>query len=51
MKQTDENLAREVEQLKQKIEEIEQLARGRGIVGLFNFKHAHGTEDGKAKPS
>lgn len=51
MKQTDENLAREVEQLKQKIEEIEQLARGRGIVGFFNFKHAHGTEDGKAKPS
>ncbi|XWS54118.1 hypothetical protein CRYUN_Cryun10bG0061200 [Craigia yunnanensis] len=51
MKQRDKDLAREVELLKQKIEELEQLARGRGFVGLFNFKHAHGAEDGKAKPS
>ena len=50
MKQRDEDLAREVELLKQKIEELEQLARGRGFVGLFNFRHAHGAEDGKAKP-
>ncbi|OMP10221.1 Optic atrophy 3-like protein [Corchorus olitorius] len=50
MKQRDEDLAREVELLKQKVEEIEQLARGRGLVGLFNFRHAHGT-DGKAAPS
>ncbi|XVF66760.1 hypothetical protein PTKIN_Ptkin10aG0063600 [Pterospermum kingtungense] len=51
MKQRDEDLAREVELLKQKIEELEQLARGQGFVGLFNFKHGHGAEVGKAKPS
>ncbi|XWS39385.1 hypothetical protein CRYUN_Cryun18bG0049200 [Craigia yunnanensis] len=51
MKQREEDLAQEVELLKKKIEELEQLARGRGFVGLFNFRHSHGAEDGKAKPS
>ncbi|KAJ9686216.1 hypothetical protein PVL29_015222 [Vitis rotundifolia] len=51
LKQRDEDLAREVEQLKHKLEELEQLAKGRGLSGLFNFKHAHATEDGKALPN
>lgn len=51
LKQRDEDLAREVEQLKHKLEELEQLAKGQGLSGLFNFKHAHATEDGKALPN
>ena len=51
LKQRDEDLAREVEQLKHKLEELEQLAKGQGLSGLFNFKHAHVTEDGKALPN
>lgn len=49
MKQRDEDLAREVELLKKKIEELENLARGRGLTGLFSFRHAHATEDEKTK--
>ncbi|XAR66519.1 hypothetical protein NMG60_11012788 [Bertholletia excelsa] len=41
MRQRDEQLAREVELLKHKLEELEQLARGRGLAGVFNFRHAH----------
>ncbi|RVW46765.1 hypothetical protein CK203_084471 [Vitis vinifera] len=51
LKQRDEDLAREVEQLKHKLEELEQLAKGQGLSGLFNFKHARATEDGKALPN
>lgn len=40
MKQRDEEIAREVDVLKNKIAEIEQLAKGRGLGGIFNFKHA-----------
>ncbi|KAF8411108.1 hypothetical protein HHK36_003647 [Tetracentron sinense] len=48
MKQRDEDLAREAELLKHKLEELEHLAKGRGLTGIFNFKHAHATEDGKS---
>ncbi|XP_002525158.2 OPA3-like protein isoform X2 [Ricinus communis] len=48
MKQKDEELAREVELLKQKLEEIEELAKGRKLAGFFNFKHGHTLENGKA---
>lgn len=48
----DEELAREVELLKQKLEELQQLARGRGLAGVFNFRNAHDAEDGKSvKPA
>ncbi|KAM6548851.1 hypothetical protein CsatB_020527 [Cannabis sativa] len=50
MKQRDDNIEREIELLKQKIEEIEHLAKEKGIYGIFNFRHAHSTEDGKTKP-
>lgn len=47
MKQKDEELAREVELLKQKVEELELLAKERGLAGLFNFRHGHVTKDEK----
>ncbi|KAE7997672.1 hypothetical protein FH972_002285 [Carpinus fangiana] len=47
MRQRDEELAREVELLKQKLEELEQLAKGRGLGGLFNIRNAN-IETGKA---
>ncbi|PON81566.1 Optic atrophy 3-like [Trema orientale] len=51
MKQRDDDLAREIELLRKKVEEIEQLAKGRGLSGILNFRHAHTTEDGKVKPT
>jgi hypothetical protein len=49
MKQRDEDLAKEIELLRHKIEELEQLAKGRGLTGIFNFRHAQAIEDGKPK--
>lgn len=53
MRQRDENLAKEVELLRQKLEELEQLAKGRGLGGIFNIRHNNNnTETGKAaKPA
>lgn len=51
MKQRDEELEREVQLLKKKLEELEQLAKGRGIGGLFSFRHAQATDNGKGNPS
>ncbi|GAV75963.1 OPA3 domain-containing protein [Cephalotus follicularis] len=51
MKQRDEELAREVEILKYKLEELEQLARGQGLAGIINFRHATSGQGGKARPS
>lgn len=47
MRQRDDELAKEVELLKQKIEEIEQHAKGRGLAGVVSFRHANSEE---AKP-
>ncbi|XP_050382129.1 OPA3-like protein [Argentina anserina] len=44
MKQRDEELEREVQQLKK---QLEQLAKGRGIGGLFSFRQAQATGNGK----
>ncbi|GLT41062.1 hypothetical protein SLA2020_151520 [Shorea laevis] len=51
MKQRDDELSREVEVLKLKLNELEKLARGQGLTGLFNFRHANGTKNVQAKPS
>lgn len=48
MRQRDEDLAREVELLKSKLQEIEELARKRGLAGVFNFRHGHHTEESKS---
>ncbi|KAK4399169.1 UNVERIFIED_CONTAM: OPA3-like protein [Sesamum calycinum] len=50
LRQQDEELAKEVELLKQKLAEIEQIARGRGLAGVFNFRHAH-IEEAKPTPA
>ncbi|KAK1322605.1 hypothetical protein QJS10_CPA03g00095 [Acorus calamus] len=47
MKQRDEDIAKEVELLKHRLNEIERLARGKGLTGLFNFKHGHVPEESK----
>ncbi|PIN06040.1 putative coiled-coil protein [Handroanthus impetiginosus] len=46
LRKQDEDLSKEVELLKQKLAEIEQIARGRGLAGVFNFRHAE-----EAKPT
>ncbi|KAL6975892.1 hypothetical protein U1Q18_024687 [Sarracenia purpurea var. burkii] len=52
LKQRDEDLAREVELLKHKIAELEQLVRGRGLGGMFKFRHGQSpTGDGQATPT
>lgn len=51
MKQRDEDLARELEHLKHKLEELEQLAKGRGFAGIFHFRQNQAPEAGQAKPT
>ncbi|KAL9379906.1 hypothetical protein Peur_028388 [Populus x canadensis] len=51
MMQRDEELAKEIQVLKQKLDEVEQLARRRGPVGFSHFKDGHATEDGNGKPT
>ncbi|KAK7306609.1 hypothetical protein VNO77_44559 [Canavalia gladiata] len=46
IKQSNENLAEEVELLKHRLQELEQLARQRGLTGILNFRHGN-TENGK----
>ncbi|XP_014517951.1 OPA3-like protein [Vigna radiata var. radiata] len=48
VRQKHENLAEEVELLKQRIQELEQMARGRGLTGILNFRQGN-TEIGKAE--
>ncbi|XP_059659781.1 OPA3-like protein [Cornus florida] len=47
LRQREEEIAKEIELLKQKVGELEQLGKGRGLSGLFHFKHAPGTEEGQ----
>ncbi|KAJ6833803.1 optic atrophy 3 protein-like protein [Iris pallida] len=42
VKDREEELAREIEILKQKYAELEQLARGRGLSGILPFRHGNG---------
>ncbi|KAI8525576.1 hypothetical protein RHMOL_Rhmol13G0241200 [Rhododendron molle] len=44
----DEQLAGEVERLRQKLEEIEQLARARGLAGVFNLRQAPAEDHSKS---
>jgi hypothetical protein len=50
LKQREDSLAKELEDLKLKLNEIERLAKGRGVAGILNLKgvHVHGAEGGKA---
>eukprot|EP00262_Sarcandra_glabra_P008551 TRINITY_DN22089_c0_g1_i1.p1 TRINITY_DN22089_c0_g1~~TRINITY_DN22089_c0_g1_i1.p1 ORF type:complete len:170 (+),score=43.36 TRINITY_DN22089_c0_g1_i1:198-707(+) len=47
MKQRDEELSKEVELLKHKLDELEKLARGQGLSGILRFR-THATEDTKS---
>ncbi|KAM0945920.1 hypothetical protein DsansV1_C09g0089301 [Dioscorea sansibarensis] len=49
LKEKEEGLAREVEKLKQKLNEVESLARGRSLTGLFNLKQEMGSPE-SSKP-
>jgi len=52
MLQRDEELAKEIQVLKQKLDEVEQLAKRRGPVGFSHFKDGQlATEDGNGKPT
>lgn len=48
MKQKSEDLAQEVELLKHRLQEIEQMARGRGLAGVLNFRQGN-TENAKTE--
>lgn len=49
MKQKNENLAEELELLKHRIQELEQMARGRGLTGILNFRPGNTENVGKAE--
>lgn len=51
MRERDEALAREMESLKSKIQELEQLARGRGLAGVFNLRPSHVEESKSPTPA
>ncbi|XVF27575.1 hypothetical protein REPUB_Repub14bG0120300 [Reevesia pubescens] len=51
IKQRNENLATEVELLRHKLEELEQLAKRQGLSGLFKFKPANTEAGNLAKPA
>lgn len=48
--QRDDDLAKELELLKRKIE-VEQLAKAKGVSGLFHFKHTNAEGEKSAKPA
>jgi hypothetical protein len=48
LKLREESLAKELEDLKVRLSEIERLAKGRGLTGILNLKRVHGPEVGKA---
>ncbi|XP_021295115.1 OPA3-like protein [Herrania umbratica] len=50
-KKKDEDLAKEVELLRNKLEELEQLAKRQGLSGIFKFKHANTEAENLAKPA
>ncbi|AES89724.2 hypothetical protein MtrunA17_Chr4g0040661 [Medicago truncatula] len=49
IKTRSEELSREIELLEQKLHEMEKLARGRGLIGFFNFRLSNAGEDLKSK--
>lgn len=49
VRQKNENLAEELELLKHRIQELEQMARGRGLTGILNFRQGNTEIVGKAE--
>ncbi|KAL1325275.1 hypothetical protein HN51_035358 [Arachis hypogaea] len=50
IKTKNEELAREVEQLGHKLEELEHLARGRGLSGILHFRNTQSGASADKKP-
>ncbi|XP_047059137.1 OPA3-like protein [Lolium rigidum] len=48
LKQREDSLAKDLEDLKRKLDELERLARGRGLSGILNFKGVSRSDGGKA---
>ncbi|RWR96396.1 OPA3-like protein [Cinnamomum micranthum f. kanehirae] len=48
IKQRSEDLAREVDLLKNKLDELEHHAKGRGLAGILNLGKTHSSEAGKS---
>ncbi|THG12864.1 hypothetical protein TEA_028472 [Camellia sinensis var. sinensis] len=51
MRQKDEELAKEIELLKKKLQELEQLARGQGLAGVFNIRRPQAEDVKSGKPA
>ncbi|XP_059291213.1 uncharacterized protein LOC132044725 [Lycium ferocissimum] len=51
MRERDEALSREMESMQSKIQELEQLAKGRGLAGVFNFRPPHVEEAKSPTPA
>ncbi|CAN4084126.1 unnamed protein product [Withania somnifera] len=51
MRERDEALSREVESMKSRIQELEQLAKGRGLARVFNFRPSHVEEAKSPTPA
>ncbi|GAU23569.1 hypothetical protein TSUD_385550 [Trifolium subterraneum] len=49
VRQKNDGLAEEIELLKHRLEELEQMARGRGLTGILNLKNIINKENGKAE--
>ncbi|XP_078447437.1 uncharacterized protein LOC144716218 [Wolffia australiana] len=47
LREKDEELLREIEVLNERLAEIEKLARGRGLAGIFGFRHGSSTDSNK----
>ncbi|RZC86488.1 hypothetical protein C5167_030567 [Papaver somniferum] len=48
IKQKEEHLERELELIRGELEELEQLAKARGLYGIFNFRYPNGNENAKS---
>ncbi|XP_058735237.1 OPA3-like protein [Vicia villosa] len=49
IKTRSEELGMEIEVLAQKLEELDQLVRGKGLAGVLNFRQGNAGEDKKSK--
>lgn len=47
LKQNEEVLTKEMEELKEKLKELEHLARGRSLLNIFGVTHGHETQSSK----
>ncbi|XP_026409009.1 OPA3-like protein [Papaver somniferum] len=47
IKQKEENLQRELQLIRRRLAEVENLAKARGILGIFNFRNPNGNQNAK----